>query len=218
MPPSSHTRRRAHIPNQTQCQAEDVLLEPERGFSHRHLRQVQLPPASPACPPPSVGDFMEGSSTGDSLTISLAMFQREWAHAPGVDRDRGVGESTRCRSDGRAPSVDPGEHAVRKHLSASRTREHDNVDHASEAPTSCDQRGVALIAPGRCAPSRGKRGVHHRPHAKQSVRSGSGSGGCGRLVKSKSYERSVASRSRSVKRESPQLVSMNRRTLENSPT
>ena len=57
-----------------------------------------------------------------------------------------------------------------------------------------------------------------RPHVKQSVRSGSGSGGCGRLVKSKSYERSVASRSRSVNRESPQLVSMNRRTPENSPT
>jgi hypothetical protein len=54
--------------------------------------------------------------------------------------------------------------------------------------------------------------VPRRPHAKQSVRSGSGSGGCGRLVKSKSYERSVASLSRSVNKESPQLVSMNRRT------
>jgi hypothetical protein len=64
------------------------------------------------------------------------------------------------------------------------------------------------------------RQVWHRTrtaHAKQSVRSGSGSGGCGRFVKSKSYERSVASRSRSVNRESPQLVSMKRRTLENSP-
>jgi hypothetical protein len=62
------------------------------------------------------------------------------------------------------------------------------------------------------------RGVPFDLHAKQSVRSGSGSGGCGRFVKSKSYERSVASRSRSVNRESPQLVSMKRRTLENSPT
>jgi len=66
--------------------------------------------------------------------------------------------------------------------------------------------------------SAGQRGFPNRPHAKQSVRSGSGSGGCGRFVKSKSYERSVASRSRSVNRESPQLVSMNRRTLENSPS
>jgi hypothetical protein len=64
----------------------------------------------------------------------------------------------------------------------------------------------------------GTRGVPTDLHAKQSVRSGSGSGGCGRFVKSKSYERSVASRSRSVNKESPQLVSMNRRTLENSPT
>ena len=85
--------------------------------------------------------------------------------------------------------------------------------------TSRNQRGVAAWGP---CPMRtgsvGKRGFPNRPHAKQSVRSGSGSGGCGRLVKSKSHERSVASRSPSVKRESPQLVSMKRRTLENSPT
>jgi hypothetical protein len=36
---------------------------------------VQLPPASPASPPLSVGDFMEGSSTGDSPTISLLWFK-----------------------------------------------------------------------------------------------------------------------------------------------
>jgi hypothetical protein len=35
---------------------------------------VQLPPSSPASPPLSVGDFMEGSSTGDGLTISLLWF------------------------------------------------------------------------------------------------------------------------------------------------
>jgi hypothetical protein len=35
---------------------------------------VQLPPASPASLPLSVGDFMEGSSTGDGPTISLLWF------------------------------------------------------------------------------------------------------------------------------------------------
>jgi hypothetical protein len=35
---------------------------------------VQLPRASPASLPLSVGDFMEGSSTGDGPTISLLWF------------------------------------------------------------------------------------------------------------------------------------------------
>jgi hypothetical protein len=35
---------------------------------------VQLPPSSPASPPLSVGDLMEGSSTGDGPTISLLWF------------------------------------------------------------------------------------------------------------------------------------------------